>query len=80
MIQSGGDPIQAFPLGPGTYVGTPTAMDMDGYSIIHAVEDVQLTLQFSQNNSLVIDVPAGMDVAIDPQCDYLTATGKVWVS
>ena len=80
MILEGGAPIQAFPATPGTYVGTPSSFTAKGYSLLHAAEDVTVHFYFSGTNELIMDLPAGMDIAIDPQCETITATGKVWIS
>ena len=79
MVLEGGPPIQAFPLTPTTFVGSLTDFNTKGYVILHCVEDGTLTLNFG-TTTLSVDVQAGMDFSIDPQCQRISSTGKVMIS
>ena len=80
MIKESTEIIQAFPIAPHTYVGTPSGMDVKGYNILHAAEDCTITFEFGTQGTVSVDVLAGQDLSIHPDCQYLTATGTCWIS
>ena len=79
-IKDGGCIIQAFPVGPHTYVGTPNAFDPSGYQLIHAVADGDITFDFGTAGSVTMTVTTGQDIAIHESCVAITATGICWIS
>jgi hypothetical protein len=80
MVKTGGEVIQAFPITPATYTGTPTSFNPAGYSVIHAAADCDITFDFGTSGTVVITATAGQDLAIHSDCMSITATGEVWIS
>jgi hypothetical protein len=78
MITLGNQLVQAFPVHENTVVGTLT--DHKGGYLLHAAEDVTATFNFANGATVVLDIPAGMDVALDPDITGITTTGTVWIS
>ena len=80
MIKENSQIVQAFPIKASTYVGTPTNLDLAGYSIVHVNADAILTFDFGLEGQIVITALAGSDFAIDEACETLTATAECLVS
>lgn len=80
MIKEGGCIVQAFPVGPHTYIGTPNAFETKGYSIIHATGDGTITFNFGNQGTVAVTVSAGQDLAIHDDCISLDASVECWVS
>ncbi len=80
MVKSSTEIIQAFPIMPHTYVGTPNGLAEKGYNILHAAEDCTVTIDFGTMGSVSVDVLAGQDLALDDRYQTITATGQVWIS
>ena len=79
MIKAANEIIQAFPVSERTYVGTPSNYT-DGGNILHAVNDCQITFDFGTRGTVVMDVVAGQDLALDPDIQVITATDVCWIS
>lgn len=71
--------IQAFPINPNTYVGTPTAESTIGRMLLHAEQDATVTFNFSVGD-VEIEMLAGEDVSIATSCISVTATAKIRMS
>ena len=88
MVKESTQIIQAFPVGPHTYIGTLSTFTPLGYSILHAVEDGTITFTFASANGeepcskkdLAFSVMAGQDLAIHPLCESISSSGICWVS
>ena len=80
LVKDNSQPIQAFPIQANTYVGTPTNFDVKGHNVLHASADTTVTFIFEGGAQKVIDIPAGMDVALGNGIIYITATAEVWIS
>ena len=80
MLTQGGQPIQAFPVTPATYVGKPTGISTRGFTILHAAEDGDIEFDFESLGTVNVVVTAGQDIAIDSRCRFITASGTVWMS
>lgn len=80
MLRENSQLIQAFPVAPHTYVGTPNAFDPRGYCILHVAVDADVTFDFGTSGTVVVSAPAGMDLAIHPSCVAITATAECWIS
>ena len=72
--------IQAFVVNGNTYVGTPTDFDVDGFELVHAAADCDVTFNFGGSNNVVVTVTNGQDLVIGPGCISVSATGTVWIS
>ena len=79
MLQDNSQIIQAFPMRANTYVGVANSYT-GPCEIIHAGEDGTLTLNYGTLGSVVVDVLAGQDLAIDSHIEAVTSTGIVWIS
>ena len=80
-----GTQIQAFPIHEKTFVapsGGMTGFDTHKgkYTILHAVENGTLKVDFPKNNSVLIELPAGADVSIDIDALYISYDAICWVS
>ena len=83
MVSIPNEAIQAFPLTPKTYIGTPGNLsnEQDGpFRILHLLEDSTVTITFVGSNTKTFDAGAGMDFALDPSWETLTVTGQVLLS
>ena len=81
MVKTSGETIQAFPITPATYIGVASNFNTPGFSVIHAAEDGTITFEFGTNGGTkIVNVVAGQDLAIHPDCISLTATATVWIS
>ena len=79
MVKTANGDIQAFPIHEGTYVGTPSNFST-GCNILHAVNDCQITFDFGTRGTVVVDAPAGQDLAVDSDIQSITATDVCWIS
>jgi hypothetical protein len=79
MIRLANEIVQAFPVTERTYVGTPNGYSSGG-SILHAVNDCQITFDFGTRGTVVMDVSAGQDLALDEDIQSITATDVCWIS
>jgi hypothetical protein len=80
MVKSAAEIIQAFPITPHTYVGTPNAIDARPYDILHAAADGDITFDFGAAGTVTVSVANGQDLAIHSDTIAITATGQVWMS
>jgi len=80
MVKQGNDIIQAFPVKAGTVVVPANGNQvLSGEAIIHVVEDGTITFHFPSRD-VVLDVVAGLDLAVMDGCESIDTTGAVWVS
>jgi len=80
MVKVASESIQAFPVKPRTYVGTPSGYTGSG-NVLHVVGATSITFDFGTQGVVVIDglVP-GQDFALDASLKSITADGTVWIS
>ena len=79
MVKTNTQLIQAFPIQANTFVGTATDLNMNGYKIVHASADGDLTFTFTSGD-ITISVVNGMDIAVSNACISMTSSMEVWVS
>ena len=79
MVKTANGDIQAFPITERTYVGTPNNYS-NGGNILHAVNDCTITFDFGTAGTVVVDVGAGQDLALDEDIQSITATDVCWIS
>ncbi len=79
MVKVANDIIQAFPISERTYVGVPSGYTAGG-SVLHVVEDGDITFDFGTRGMVTLSAIAGQDFALDDDIQSITATGMCWIS
>ena len=77
------NPIQAFPIHRDTYIspsGGVSDLSVEGYGVIHAAADVDLTFTLDDSGTLSLSLPAGADIAIGYGIVSVTSTVQIWMS
>ncbi len=72
--------IQAFPIHKGTVQGVQTDLDIKEFRLIHADEDTDVTITFTDASTVVVSLLTGEDVGIGAGASTLTTSGSVKVS
>jgi len=80
MVKDSSEVIQAFPVEAGTYVGVPNGFNANGYKLLHAAVDCDVTFDFGILGVVVISVVAGQDLAFNDDVQIITATDICWIS
>ena len=80
MVKDSAEVIQAFPVEANTHVGTPSGFNANGYKILHAAADCDVTFDFGILGSVIISVTAGQDLAFNSDVQTITATATCWIS
>jgi len=80
MIKNSAEIIQAFPVKATTYSGVPNGFNANGYEILHAAADGDVTFDYGVGGVVVLSVLAGQDIAFGSDVQTITATAVVWIS
>jgi hypothetical protein len=78
-----GSTIQALPIHKDTYIspdGGMTGYTVTKESVVHCLEDGELTFDFGMHGTKTVPAIAGMDYALGGACQEISSTAKVIVS
>jgi hypothetical protein len=71
--------VQAFPISSNLFTGIASDETCANRSVLHAVEDGDITFTFRDSTTKVLSVIAGMDLGLTRDVISVTSTANIWL-